>query len=109
MTETTMRVDKWLWHARLFKSRTLASRLCQDGKIRIDGTVITKANQPVRPGSVLTFPQARTIRVVRVMALGDRRGSAREAQSLYEEIADTGAGRAVPLAASRPSSTPSAG
>jgi len=98
MTEATMRIDKWLWHARFFKSRTQASRLCQNGRIRIDGTVITKANQPVRPGSVLTFPHARTIRVVRVLALGERRGPAREARTLYEEIAEPGAAGPAPLA-----------
>ena len=91
MTETTMRLDKWLWHARFFRSRTQASRLCQDGKVRVDGAVIAKANQPIRPGNVLTFPQARAIRVVRVTALCGRRGPAREARFLYEEIADTGA------------------
>ncbi len=105
MTET-MRLDRWLWHARFFKSRTQASRLCQDGKIRIDGTVITKARQPVRPGDVLTFPQARTIRVVRVVALCGRRGPAREAQRLYEEIADAGT---AALAARCPSPVAPAG
>ncbi len=108
MTETTMRIDKWLWRARFSKSRTQANRLCQDGKIRINGTVITKANQPVRPGNVLTFPQARTIRVVRVVALGERRGPAQEARSLYEEIAESAAG-AIPLTATSPSPTALAG
>ena len=88
MTEPAMRIDKWLWHARFFKSRTQASRLCQDGRIRIDGTVITKANHPVRPGNALTFPHARTIRVVRVLALCTRRGPTSEARTLYEEIAE---------------------
>lgn len=90
MTELVMRVDKWLWHARFFKSRAQASRLCQESRIRIDGTVITKANIAIRPGSVLTFPQARTIRVVRVLALGDRRGPPSEAQTLYQDISDSG-------------------
>jgi ribosome-associated heat shock protein Hsp15 len=86
MTEDGMRIDKWLWHARFFKSRTMATRLCQDGRVRIDGVVIGKANTPVYPGNVLTFPQARDIRVVRVLALGTRRGPASEARLLYEDI-----------------------
>ena len=102
MTETTMRIDKWLWHARFFKRRTQATRMCQEGRLRIEGTVITKANQSVRPGNVLTFPQARSIRVVRVLALGPRRGPAQEARSLYEEIADTGSVRPQPLAGVNP-------
>ena len=109
MTETTMRIDKWLWQARFFKTRTQATRLCQGGRVRIEGTVITKANQSVRPGNVLTFPQARSIRVVRVLALGTRRGPTREAQSLYEEIADSGSAPAPQLAGAQPAPTTSVG
>ena len=107
MNETTMRIDKWLWHARFFKSRTQASRLCQDGRVRVDGTVIGKANQPVRPGNVLTFPQARTIRVVRVLALGMRRGPASEARTLYEDILEPAvAPSPVPPGLAAPSALP---
>ncbi len=84
-----IRLDKWLWQARFFKTRAIASRLCALGRVRVDGVVIRKAHYAVRPGFVLTFPQARTIRVVRVLALGDRRGSAPEAATLYEEAIET--------------------
>jgi ribosome-associated heat shock protein Hsp15 len=83
----TLRVDKWLWFARFFKSRSLATRLCAAGKVRINRVVATKAHQPIRPGDVLTFPQARQIRVIKVVALGVRRGPASEAQRLYEDLA----------------------
>lgn len=81
-----MRVDKWLWFARLFKSRTLASALCHSGKLRINGVIVEKAHYSLKPGDVLTFPKADYIRVIRVVALGSRRGPATEAQSLYEDL-----------------------
>ena len=83
-----IRLDKWLWQARFFKSRSLASKLCAAGKVRVDGAVVTKAHYLVRVGNVLTFPQARDIRVVRIEALGTRRGPAPEARLLYAEIGE---------------------
>jgi ribosome-associated heat shock protein Hsp15 len=81
-----LRLDKWLWQARFFKTRALAAELAEKRKIRINRLLITKSHYRVRPGDVLTFPQGRTIRVVRVLALGTRRGPASEAQTLYQEI-----------------------
>lgn len=81
-----LRADKWLWHARFFKSRSLATQLCQAGKLRLSGLGVVKPHHRVRPGDVLTFPQARHIRVVKVLALGTRRGPASEAQALYEDL-----------------------
>ncbi len=87
METATIRIDKWLWQARFFKTRASASRLCLAGRVRIDGKVIAKAHHALKVGDVLTFPQARRIRVVRVAALGVRRGPAREAATLYEDLA----------------------
>lgn len=84
--EAGIRLDKWLWHARFFRSRSLAGKICGAGKIRVDGTVVTKAHHIVRVGNVLTFPQARDIRVVRIDAIGTRRGPAAEAETLYTEL-----------------------
>ncbi len=86
MSEAQLRLDKWLWRARFFKSRTLASRLCAAGRVRINRRVVAKAHAMVRPGDVLTFPQSGLIRVVRVVALGTRRGPAAEARTLYEDL-----------------------
>ena len=86
MTEGSQRLDKWLWYARFFKSRSLATRVCSGGRIRINGKVIRKAHQGIRPGDVLTFPKGRDIRVVRVVDLGSRRGPAAEAQALYDDL-----------------------
>lgn len=82
----TLRLDKWLWYARLFKSRTLATEICQSGRIRINGEIVQKAHHALRPGDVLTFAKADHIRVIRVLALGNRRGPAAEAQALYEDL-----------------------
>jgi ribosome-associated heat shock protein Hsp15 len=82
-----LRADKWLWQARFFKSRSLATQICQAGKLRLSGHGAVKPHYKVKPGDVLTFPQAHHIRVVKVLALGERRGPASEAQSLYEDLA----------------------
>lgn len=83
-----LRLDKWLWQARFFKTRSLAAKIAERRKVRINRTLVTKPHYRVRPGDILTFPQGRAIRVVRVLALGIRRGPAPEAQTLYEEIAE---------------------
>jgi ribosome-associated heat shock protein Hsp15 len=82
-----LRLDKWLWQARFFKTRSLAAQLVAKRRLRINQTIITKAHHRVRPGDVLTFPQGRLVRVVRVVDLGGRRGPASEAQALYEDLA----------------------
>ena len=84
--EAALRLDKWLWFARFCKSRTQAASLCAAGRLRLDGTLIHKAHQPVRPGAVLTFPLGPHIRVIRVLALGLRRGPPAEARALYEDL-----------------------
>ena len=83
----TLRADRWLWFARLFNSRTLAAKVCTARRIRLNGKVLSKSNQPLRPGDVLTFSQGDAVRVVRVAALGIRRGPADEARALYEDLA----------------------
>lgn len=84
------RVDTWLWHARLFKTRTLASAVVAAGKVRLtrNGKTVRigKTSHPVRPGDTLTFPKGRLIRIVCIEALATRRGPAAEAQGLYEDL-----------------------
>ncbi len=90
--EDGIRLDKWLWHARFFKNRTLASQICAKGRVRVDGDVVRKAHHIVRIGNVLTFPKAKNVRVVRIEGLGTRRGPASEAQALYSEIDEAAGG-----------------
>lgn len=81
-----LRVDKWLWHARFFKTRSLAAKVVSAGKLRVNGQPISKPAYSVSEGDVLTFPQARDVRVIKVVAMGERRGPAPEAQSLYVDL-----------------------
>lgn len=88
-----MRLDKWLWCARFFKSRSLAARFVEETGVRIAGTSVAKPHHAVRPGDVLTFALGPRIRVVRIRALAMRRGSAPEAQALYEDLGSSIDGR----------------
>jgi len=81
-----MRIDKWLWHARFFKSRTLAGRLCASGKLNNNDVVIRKARALLKQGDILTFPKGDDRRVIKVVSLSTRRGPASEAASLYEDL-----------------------
>lgn len=84
--QPALRVDKWLWHARFFKTRARASEVVSGGHLRLNGQRVAKPAQGVRPGDVLTFPMGRRIRVIRVVALSERRGPAPEAAALYEDL-----------------------
>lgn len=79
------RIDKWLWQARFFKTRTLAARVVNDGRVRLNGDKVGKASSLVVVGDTLTFPQADRIRVVAILGLALRRGPAAEAQGLYDD------------------------
>ena len=81
-----LRVDKWLWHARFFKTRSLAASRAKTGAVRINGTVTHKPSSMVSPGDVLTFAQGDHIRVIQIDELGERRGPAPEAQALYTDL-----------------------
>jgi ribosome-associated heat shock protein Hsp15 len=96
------RLDKWLWQARFFKTRSLAARICATGAVRIDGTPTLKAHAAIRPGQVLTFVQGRHIRVIEVVALAERRGPASEAQRLYRDLQPPTPEAALPDAGPRP-------
>jgi len=84
--DDSLRIDKWLWYARFCKSRSIASRLCASGKLRLNRQIVHKAHQVLRVGDVLTFPLGRLIRVIEVKALAGRRGPAPEAQALYHDL-----------------------
>ena len=86
MTVETIRLDKWLWQARFFKSRSLSANAIEAGHVRLNAQIVLKTAQPLRPGDVLTFLQGSRIRVVRVLAPGLRRGPAAEAQQLYLDL-----------------------
>ena len=84
--EAGLRLDKWLWYARFFKTRSLATKLISSGKLRINGEVTSKPHRQAQIGQVLTFAQGPCIRVVRIDEIGQRRGPAAEAATLYTDL-----------------------
>ncbi|MGI9378591.1 MAG: RNA-binding S4 domain-containing protein [Methyloligellaceae bacterium] len=84
--EQSQRIDKWLWFTRLTKTRSQASRMISDGKVRINKARVQKPASTVRIGDVVTAMINRNLRVLEVKELGSRRGPASEAQLLYSDI-----------------------
>ena len=85
--EAVIRLDKWLWYARFFKTRSAASKAISAGRFRLDGQVMTKPHRQAICGQVLTFAQGDRVRVIKVVAIGTRRGPAPEAALLFEDLA----------------------
>jgi len=101
----TIRLDKWLWFARLCKTRSLAAREISDGRVRLNGTRTTKPAQAVGPGDTLTYARGTQVLVVRLLDTGTRRGPAAEAQALYSDLSEPpapDAGAPVARAGGRP-------
>jgi ribosome-associated heat shock protein Hsp15 len=88
------RLDKWLWYARIAKSRSLAAKLIEEGCIRVNRQRVVKASAAVKCGDVLTAMVHGEVRVLEVLATGDRRGPASEARTLYAERAPQASGQA---------------
>jgi ribosome-associated heat shock protein Hsp15 len=81
-----LRLDKWLWQARFFKSRELAVEMVERGHLRLNGQKCRKPGHAVQGGDVLTFAQGARIRVIRVREIGARRGPSSEAQALFDDL-----------------------
>jgi ribosomal 50S subunit-recycling heat shock protein len=91
MSETGCRVDVWLWRARFFKTRALAARFVDEGRLRLtraDGheTRIDKPSRTLKPGDQLVFAIGGRVVAIRIEASGERRGPASEAQALYSPL-----------------------
>ena len=82
----SLRIDKWLWHARFCKTRAIAQAKAAAGHIRINGHRVEKASAAVRVGDVMTLAAGGKVMAVRVLGLGERRGPAAEARLLYEVL-----------------------
>ena len=95
----TQRLDKWLWFARVTKSRNLAAQLIQDGKVRVNRTKVTKPSQTVRSGDVLTIAVRGSVEVLKVLAPGVRRGPPPEARQLYQVVSSVSGGSLARAAA----------
>lgn len=89
-TPESLRLDKYLWFARIEKTRALARTIAEQGRLRLNGRVVDRAHAPIRVGDVLSFAQRGTVRVLKIDALPSRRGSAAEARALYSELTTEG-------------------
>jgi ribosome-associated heat shock protein Hsp15 len=83
-----MRLDKWLFHARFYRTRPLAQQAAGAGKVRLNGRRVEKPAQAVKPGDILTLGKGAELLTLRVLGLAERRGSAPDARQLYEIVAD---------------------
>lgn len=92
MSVTGVRLDKWLWAARFYKTRGLAREAIDGGKIRIDG-VKAKPSKTVVPGQLMTVSRGQTEQMIEVLAVREDRRPAQEAQALYRETEDSVARR----------------
>ena len=82
----SLRIDKFLWFARIAKTRAIAQAMAEDGRIRVSGRLVDRAHAPVRVGDVLSFALRGAVRVLRIEALPARRGPPAEARALYSEL-----------------------
>ncbi len=96
------RIDKWLWHARMVRTRSDAAALAEAGYVRLNGKHIATSSQLVRIGDVVTLALNRSVRVLRVEGFCERRGAAPAAQALYRELT-TGTGSKASASGSSPS------
>ena len=84
----SLRLDKFLWFARIVKTRSLAQRLAEDGHLRIARRVVNQAHTAVRVGDVLSFPLNGRVQIIRVESLPRRRGPPSEVRLLYSDLSN---------------------
>lgn len=82
----TLRLDKWLWQARFYKSRSMATEVVAEGFVRVNGTPVAKPAHLIGPGDTLTFELNGRIRLIRVQRAAARRGPREEAVALYLDL-----------------------
>lgn len=85
--ETRQRLDKWLWFARIVRTRVLAAKLVADGQVRVNRVRVVKPGHGIVVGDILTVAAHGRVRVLEVQALAPRRGPAAEARALYRALA----------------------
>ncbi len=86
MRDDRQRIDRWLWHARLARTRTLAAELAESGRVRLNGDRVTASSRAVKIGDVLTVVLSGSVKILKVEGLSERRGGAADAQALYEDL-----------------------
>jgi ribosome-associated heat shock protein Hsp15 len=91
------RIDKWLWFARIAKTRTAAQKLAVSGRVRVNREKNEAASRALKPGDVLTVALESGVRILKVTAPGERRGPAPEARLLYEDLTPPAPPGAAPV------------
>jgi ribosome-associated heat shock protein Hsp15 len=90
------RIDKWLWHARVVRTRSAAAALVNAGLVRVNGARTGASSHPLRPGDVVTIALDRHVRMLKVRGYAERRGSAEAARALFEDLTPPPAPKAPP-------------
>ncbi|GIL00411.1 MAG: RNA-binding protein S4 [Alphaproteobacteria bacterium] len=108
MAEGSVRLDKWLWHARVTRTRTLARKLIEAGGVRLNRVKVAAPSQPVRVGDVLTMVLPGRVLVYEVTAFAERRGPPTAAHQLFADLGAAGAAGEVAAARSAPVARPTA-
>ncbi len=106
LTGERQRIDKWLWHARVARTRTAAATLAGSGRVRVNGQRINAASRPVRPGDVVTVALDRIVRVMRITGFAAHRGSPEGARQLYVDLTQASFPPAVESADPVPAADP---
>lgn len=86
IAQDRIRIDKWLWYARVVKTRTLAAKCVTGGNVRVNREKTTNASAKVKPGDVLTIAINERVRILEIVQVGSRRGPATEALTLYNDL-----------------------
>jgi ribosome-associated heat shock protein Hsp15 len=97
LSDDRQRIDKWLWHARVVRTRSAAAALAASGHVRLNGARVAAPSKPVKAGDVVTIALDARVRVLKVMGFALRRGASEEGRALYEDMAPL-----APLVASPP-------
>jgi ribosome-associated heat shock protein Hsp15 len=95
------RIDKWLWHARVVRTRSAAAALAASGHVRVNGERVDAPSRAVRPDDVVTVALDRTVWVLRVLRFAERRGSADDARALWEDLAPAAGRQKAPQPGAR--------
>jgi ribosome-associated heat shock protein Hsp15 len=86
LTDDRQRIDKWLWHARVVRTRSSAAALVNEGHVRLNGERVSASSRPVKAGDVVTVALDRVVRILKVTGFAERRGDADAARLLCEDI-----------------------
>ena len=101
------RIDKWLWHARVVRTRSAAATLVTSGLVRLNGERCVAAGRAVKAGDVVTVALDRAVRIMKVQGFAERRGDAQAARPLYQDLTPSpspASAQALPVAAREPGS-----